>query len=288
MQETSRATGKRWGGITSQWGLGETVLPAASDGKTSRVGFTNNRLLIYTIVSRDIWRDSLSLEQWVNYICLSEVRFAIEYAIVNGALDGPQSIINSPATIVIPKGSTSSSSISSANIDAMWSAMSAGSKHNAVWLCNDDTYQKIDQLAATTSGTQYPEIPWIPAGRYGNEYATLKNRPVLPCEACPIIGTPGDLICCDFSDYYFSYLKAPTNVGGLSIAVDIPSDIAHTGMIGMPEGSLERRSSEHVFFNNDELALIFKFRGDGKFIWGTTATNVNGATVGPCAVIAQR
>ena len=62
--------------------------------------------------------------------------------------------------------------------------MSAGSKQNAVWLANDDTIQKIDQLAL--SG-QWPEIPYIAAGMFGNPYATIKGRPLLPCEACPII-----------------------------------------------------------------------------------------------------
>ena len=83
-------------------------------------------------------------------------------------------------------------------------------------------------------------------------------------------------------------MKAPSTVGSISIAVDIPADVQHTGLIGIPEGSVERRLSDQAFFNTDTLALTFKFRGDGKMLWNSTATNINGATVGPCAVIAQR
>ena len=188
VQETSRATGSRYGGATSTWGLGETILSAKSDAKVASIRFVANRLLFYTTVSRDIWQDSVSLEYWLNYVALAEFRFAIEWAIVNGTLGGPQGLITGASTVTVPKGATSSSSIASANIDAMWSALSAGSKLNSVWLANDDSIQKIDQLAL--SG-QWPEIPYVPAGRYGNSYATIKGRPILPCEACPIIGALG-------------------------------------------------------------------------------------------------
>ena len=55
VQETSRATGSRWGGIQATWGLTETTLPAATDGQVSLATFDNTRLLIYTTVSRDVW-----------------------------------------------------------------------------------------------------------------------------------------------------------------------------------------------------------------------------------------
>jgi HK97 family phage major capsid protein len=284
VNETSRATGSRWGGFQATWGLGETNLPAATDGKVANIRFIQNRLLIYTTVSRDIWEDSTKLERWLNYIALSEVRFSIELAIVNGTLDGPQSIITSPATVVVAKESgQSSGTIVSKNIDKLWSAMSAGSKRNACWYANDDTIWQIDQIAV--SG-QWPEIPYIPAGMYGNAYPTLKGRPLIPCEACPAIGLSGDLICADLSDYIFTYLKSPT--GGISISVDVPAGKHATGMIGLPEGAVERRMSDQVLFTVDELAIVWKFRGDGQFLWKSTMTNINGASIGPCAVIAPR
>jgi len=285
VQETSRATGSRWGGIQATWGLGETVLPTSTDGKVSQANFVNSRLLIYTTVSRDVWSDARKLERWLSYIALSEIRFSIELAIVQGVLGGPGGIINSAGTVTVAKGSTGSSSIGSANVDAMWSALSPGSKRNAVWMCNDDTYQKIDQLAL--SG-QWPEIPYIPAGTYGNAYATIKGRPLLPCEACPLIGQPGDLIVWDPTDYIFTYLQPKPESSPLSFSVEIPQDSGHTGIRGLPEGIVEQRVSEEFFFNTDTLALVWKFRGDGRFLWNSTATNINGATVGCAAVTAVR
>jgi Phage capsid family len=291
VQETSRANGQRYGGMTSTWGLSEVTLPPEVDGKTSLITFVQSRLLIFTTVSRDIWEDAQKLERWLNVVALSEVRFNIDFAIVNGVLGGPTGIINSPCTVTAPKGSTGPSSISSANIDDVWSAMYAGSRENCVWMASDDTIQKIDQLGAVASGSQWAETPYIgyvPAGRYGQPFPTLKGRPLIACEACPIIGSPGDLICWDPTDYIFTYLKAPSNIGNISISVDVPPSKHATGMIGLPENALERRMSDQFLYAADELAITWKFRGDGRFLWSSQITNLNGALVGPAAIIQQR
>jgi HK97 family phage major capsid protein len=286
VQETSRVSGQRWGGITSTWGLGETVLPAQVDGKVSMADFVNERLLILTTLSRDIWSDAKKLERWLNYVALAEVRFNIELAILMGITGcaRPMSVVNSPCTVTIAKQSgQGSGTIEAINIDQMWSAIAAGNKRNACWFASDSVISAIDQLAV--SG-QWPEINYIPAGRYGNAYPTIKGKPLFYCEACPAIGTPGDIICADLSDYVFTYMKAPA--GGISISVDVSPGFGRSGMIGLPDGALERRASADVLFTTDQIALIFKFRGDGRFLWNTTVTSLNGATVGPAAIIAQR
>ena len=270
------------------------MLPAAVDGKVARINFVNNRLLIYTNISRDIWDDARKLERWLNVVALSEVRFMLDYAIVQGVTGtsaAPLGIVNGPGTVTVSKGSTGSSSISTANIDAQWSAMYAGSRENCVWLANDDTIQKIDQLATGSSATSWAETPYIgyvPAGRYGQPFTTLKGRPLIACEACPVIGNPGDLICWDPTDWIFTYLEAPSNIGAISIGVSEPVGPHSTGIVGLPDNVLERRASADVFFQNDEIALLWKLRGDCKSLWGSTMTNVNGATVGNAAIIAQR
>jgi hypothetical protein len=58
--------------------------------------------------------------------------------------------------------------------------------------------------------------------------------------------------------------------------------------MGLPEGVVEQRASGQALFSTDQLALVWKLRGDGRFLWNSTMTNISGATVGPCAIIAQR
>ena len=65
------------------------------------------------------------------------------------------------------------------------------------------------------------------------------------------------------------------------------SGLHSTGIMGLPDNVLELRHRGR-FFENDEIALLWKLRGDCKSLWGSTMTNVNGVTVGNAAVIAQR
>jgi hypothetical protein len=285
VQESSRSTGQRWGGIQATWGLNETSLPAATDGKVSLATFDNQRLLIYTQVSRDVWQDSESLARWLSYIAMSEIRFSIELAVINGITNGPTGIVNEPCTVTVPKGSLTSGTIGATAIDAQWSALSAGSKERAVWHANDDTIQAIDQLAV--SG-QFPEGLYFPRGYMGNQYAQIKGADLIPNEACPIIGTPGDLIAVDWSDYVFTYIRPRPETSPLSFSIEIPNDQFYRGIRGLPEGVVEQRMSDQAFFSTDVIAIVWKLRGCGRFLWNSQATNINGAAVGPAAVIAKR
>jgi HK97 family phage major capsid protein len=286
VQETSRITGQRWGGMTSTWGLGELNLPPQVDGKVAMCDFVNQRLLILTTLSRDLWEDAKKLERWLNYVALAEIRFNIEAAILMGitGCNRPMSVVNSPCTVTItPESGQTAGTIEAVNLDKMWGAIAPGSKRNACWFASGSAMKAIDQLAV--SG-QWPEINYIPAGRYGNAYPTIKGKPLLYSECLPVIGTPGDIICADLSDYVFTYMKAPA--GGISISVDVSPGFGRTGMVGLPERALERRASADVLFSTDQIALIFKFRGDGRFLWNSQVTLLNGDIVGPAAIIGQR
>ena len=288
VQETSRATGSRYGSIKATWGLGDTVIPPSVDSKVARINFTNNRLLIYTVLTRDVWEDSDILEEWINYTALSEVRFMLDYAIVNGisgVTAAPPGIINSPGTVTIAKQSgQGGGTIQAINIDQCGPRSRLG-QLDAVFLANSDTLQAIDQLAV--SG-QWSESIYIPSGKYGAPYGLIKGRPLIPCEACPVIGTPGDIIAWGPRDTLLTYLRPPTWVGAVSVAVDVPPGPFKTGMIGLAEAALERRMSEHPLFLNDELACIFKLRADVHSLYSSTCTNINGAKIGDAAIIAQK
>ena len=273
MNESSRVQGSRYGGFSAQWGLSETTLPAASDGKISQVNLVQNRLLLQTIVSRDIWTDARKIQRWLSYIGHAMFRDSIEQAMVSGALNGPTGAIASAATVVVPaQGGQSAGTIVYQNIDAAWSAMYSGCKENACWHCSDDTVQYLDELA--TSG-QFPENLYFPAGLspMGTPWATIKGKPLYPSEWCPSVGNPGDLFCIDWGEYVFSYMQVDPTQSPLSFYVDLPNDSFHRGLVGIPEGSVEQRVSDQLYFDTDRLALVFKFRGDGQFIWSGTMTN---------------
>jgi HK97 family phage major capsid protein len=63
--ELSRVPGSQFGGFQATWGLGETTMPTATDGRLSRVRFVNNRCLLVTQISRDVFEDAESVRFWV-------------------------------------------------------------------------------------------------------------------------------------------------------------------------------------------------------------------------------
>ena len=55
-----------------------------------------------------------------------------------------------------------------------------------------------DQVATAFN---WPESFYIPAGKYGNPYPTIKGRPLLVVEQTSALGTAGDLVLADWSQY---------------------------------------------------------------------------------------
>ena len=101
------------------------------------------------------------------------------------------------------------------------------------------------------------------------------------------VGTPGDLIAVDLSQYLFTWMRYPSGAG-LSFDFQPVTDQWHQGLIGMPEGSTDIHLGDEFLFDRDEISLKFKLRGDGRFIWASTMTLTDGTVVGPASVVAQR
>jgi HK97 family phage major capsid protein len=295
VNETSQAPGSRWGGFTSVWGRPETVMPPPSDGAVASVRFIQERLLMYSTVSRDLWEDSASIARWLHYCGLAEFRASIEAAMINGVAVadevpgscGPRGVLNSPCTVTVSAGSTGAGAISAANIDSCFAAIADGNTEGMCWHAGRDTINAIDQLAV---GGQYPEIQycrcWTPGNP--NPWPTLKGKPLFTSPFCQPLGTAGDLIGVDWGDYALTWLRPKPTAGGLEISISAVPDKLHKGFIGIPEGSVEMRVSDQHLFNLDLLAIGWKMRIGGGFFWPGTSTTAAGVTVGPAAVIQTR
>jgi HK97 family phage major capsid protein len=290
--EQSRAQDQRYGGFASQWGSSEVVAVPVSDTKLDLLTFVANRLVVRTIVSRDIWADAESLHRWLVYVATAEFRNAIEQAMILGpgtALNTaicPQGVINAASTVVVAKDSgQTTGTLSVGNLTAIWGAIAPGNKQTACWHANNQTIAAIDKLMG--SG-QFPPNLYFPRGYMGNQYATIYGADLIPSEYCPPLGQQGDCICVDWNDYILTYLKMDRANSPLSFAVDVPMDSGHRGLIGMPPDSVELRASDEKYFDQDLLACNFKFRGDGKFIWSGTGKDAVGNVIGPAAVVQSR
>jgi HK97 family phage major capsid protein len=284
--EASRANGQRWGGMTATWGYGETALPPPADAMLSRINTVQNQLLIYTTVSRDLFADSGSIGRWIKYVGLAEIRAALEWAMILGNGSGagspcPMGAAVSPATVVIARATGGAISVN--DVNSMWRAIYGACQTNAVWHCSPTTVYALDAL--NTAG-QGPPL-YYPAGTspIGTPYATIKGRPLIPIESCPALGTAGDLICVDWTQYALTYLKLNPTDSPLAFDLQPPRDGYHRGIVGLREDAVESRISTDRLFELDELAIVFKLRGDGNFLWPNTMTVGDGTKVGPASVL---
>ncbi len=102
---------------------------------------------------------------------------------------------------------------------------------------------------------------YMPAGGVsGTPYSTLFGRPVIPLEQCQTLGTPGDIILADFSQY---------------LLID--------------KGGINAASSIHVRFLYDENVFRFIYRVDGQPIWNQPVTPFKGSsTKSPFVALAAR
>lgn len=269
--ESSRATGSRWGGIRAHWEGSDyaNLTPYLSDPATAIVPFNPERCIVYSQMSNDLLDDAELAESALSYAAHYDIRFSLVDAMINGlGIKRPLGVIKAPATVTVTRAV--SADIAVADVNSMWSKLYGPCRRNAIWLTNDDTLLKLD-ATATTAG--WLSNIYLPQGMYGNPYPLLKGRPVIACEQCPALGQPGDLILGDWSQY-----------GLCARSVDGAPDI---GMSYLPLASvIEARSSDEKFFDTDQTAFLWKLRVDGKPMWRKQMTIADGSqTCGPFCIL---
>jgi HK97 family phage major capsid protein len=256
IDEVSRADGSRWGGTLSYW-TGEAVQPTGSLPRYKQLNFSGHRLIALCTVTNELLADVKLLDGHVRRAYASEAAFKLDLAILRGTGAGlPLGIVNAPVTIQVAKATgQAAGTIIAENIAVMWSRLPAPCRKRAVWIINEDAEAQLELIGSTASTTGM----YFPAGTGGNEFALVKGRPVIVAEQCPTLGTPGDIVLADLSQYIIIETGVQANV------------------------------SMDVSFDTDESVFRFRWRGDGKPAWASPITPYNGgATRSPFITLAQR
>jgi len=260
IDETSRANGSRQGGILSYW-PDEADAMTSSKSKFKRIEMELIKQTVLYYSTDELLQDAKALQNRVNAMVSREFAFRIDDAIINGDGAGkPLGILNSNCLISQAKETSQvATTIVYENIIKMYSRMISSSLPRAVWLANADIFP---QLASMTLAVGTGGVPvWIPANSAaGRPHDTLLGKPIVYVEACPTLGTVGDLIFADLSEYL---------------------------LIG--KGGIQEAMSIHVRFLNNETVFRFVNRTNGQPKWKTALTPFKGtATVGPFVALATR
>jgi len=260
VDETSRANGSRWGGVSSSW-VAEGVNPGASKPKFKLVEFDLKKMMSVAYITDELLQDSTALTGIYGQAFSEEIMFMTEDAIFEGdGVGKPLGILNSASRVTVgAEVGQKTKTVVKENIDNIWSRMWSRSRKNAVWLINQDIEPQLFQLnQAVGTGGQLVFMP--PGGIAMQPNASLMGRELHATEYNAALGTEGDISLVDLSQYTL-----------------------------VDKNSVQMASSMHVAFLTDEMAFRITYRVDGKPMWSLPLTPFKGsATKSPFVTLATR
>jgi len=193
IDETSRATGSRFGGVQAYW-RPEAGSITASKPKFRRVNWELKALEVLMYITDEQLQDASQTSAIAQMSAVEELNFFVNDAILNGdGVGKPLGVLNSPALISAVR--TNANLIDNADILRMWQRLHPSHRANSAWFVNSEAEPQLDQLYLTSS----LEARYITYGADG--VMRMKGRPVYVTEFNPALGSVGDILLADMSDY---------------------------------------------------------------------------------------
>jgi len=223
LDESSRATGARWGGVRSYW-VDEGQDITLSKPKFRQLELTLKKQAVLVYCTDEMLQDASVLESVLNRVASDELSFVLEDCIINGTGAGqPLGILNAGGLVTVLKESgQAKDTLILENIVKMWSRMIGSSRQNAVWIINQSIEPQLYTMSLSVGTGGAPVF--LPAGgASASPYMTLFGRPVIPSEHCPELGDLGDIILADFTNGYILAEKGGVQAA-MSISVQFASD----------------------------------------------------------------
>jgi HK97 family phage major capsid protein len=257
IDETSRVNGSRFGGM-QVYRVNEAAAGTKSKPKFDRRSIELEKLLGVYYATEELLQDATGLASEVQQWFAEEFGFKLDWEILWGTGAGEMlGIMNSGALVTGTKdGSQTATTVTVGNISKMFARQWAPGIPRAVWLMNQDVLPQIIVMVIGTYPIFTPPVGGIAAAPYG----TLLGRPIVPVEQASTMGTAGDVIFADLSQYLI-----------------------------IEKGGLEAAQSIHLKFLEGETAFRFMLRNNGQPRWKSAVTpNKGSSTVSPFVTIETR
>ncbi len=262
LDETSRVDGSRRGGIRV-YRAHEAALKTASTAKIKQREIRLEKMIGLFPTTDELLQDTTALAAMVSGWFGDEFGFKTDDEIINGTGAGEcLGILNAGCTVsVAAETAQTAATIVAANIEKMYSRMYGPSKPKAVWYINTSIWPQLFALQHTV-GTGGMPVFLPPGGLSASPYGMLLGRPIMEIEQAAALGTVGDIIFADLSQYRM-----------------------------VEKGGLAADSSIHVQFLYDETVFRFVMRKNGAPTWEKALTPYKGgssATTSPFVTLATR
>lgn len=198
VDETSRVT-NIFGGMQFYWSS-EGAAGVDSSAKFSQVTLDAKKLFGYSGIPNELLRDAPAFLGWFGAKFPAGIAWFEDIAFLTGdGVDKPMGCVAGAGTVSVNRGNANT--IVYDDIVKMYQSMYPSSAKNAVWLASHDSFQQLAELTFTPAGgTPVPVMLWQ-ANAVGAPVYTLLGRPVIFTEKTYKLGTKGDLMFVDLSEY---------------------------------------------------------------------------------------
>ena len=261
VDETSRATGSRWGGVRGYW-VDEAATLTTSKYKLRRMRWELKKLGVAMYMTDEMVQDAVASGSVASQAVGEEFGFMVDDALLNGSGAGqPLGILNSGCLVSQSKetGQTAATIVAE-NILKMWNRMSASMRTGAEWYINQDCEQQLEQMFIPIGTAGIPVYMPPGAGFTTGPNGNLRGRPIVDLEQCQALGTKGDIYFANFKHY---------------LVID--------------KGGVNSSSSIHVKFLSDQMTYKWTYRVDGQPLYSSAVTAYKGSTTrSPFVALATR
>lgn len=247
VDETSRVTGSRWGGIRV-YRKDEVDTVTASKVKFRLIDLKLKDMMALCYLTNDMIRDNSMVESVVRQAVPEELAWTHDYEAISGNGVGQMlGILNSGGLVTVAKeASQAADTVVAENFVKMYSRMPARVRAGAKWYINQELEAQLPMLSIVVGSAGVP-LFMPPGGLSATPYGTILGHPVVSLEQCPAPGEVGDVIFGNFGYYVLA-----------------------------GKGETEVAESIHVRFLYDEKVLRFIMRTDGQPIRNSSYTPTNG------------
>jgi HK97 family phage major capsid protein len=246
-----------YGGFTASY-TSEAGEISEKNPKTRQIDLKAKKLTGLLRFSNELAADIPGGERQIVDICGRGLSWYRDKAFLKGSGSGqPLGILNADCTVTVDKEtSQAADTILYPNLTKMMSRMYAGSFKNSIWVAHQSTIPQLLELTVAV-GTGGAFIPVLSESK--GQFRIL-TRPVIFTEKTETLGSKGDIMLADFSQYV------------VGLRQDMRFDL-----------------SQHVHFVTDELMARLIERHDGCPLWNEALTLADGTTtVSPFVVLAER
>lgn len=259
LDSTSNASSV-YGGITGYW-TEEGGALTESSAKFGRITLEAKKFTAYTEVPNELFSDSIiSLEAFIGQSFPEAVNFFEDVAFMRGdGVGRPLGWLhegNVAALTVAKETGQAAATIVWENIVKMYARMLPTSHSRAVWIVNQTVFPELATMALSV-GTGGSAI-WLNNGTEGPPM-TILGRPVVVTEKADVLGTAGDISFVDLGYY----------------------------LIGDRQ-TIQAETSPHYRFANDQTAIRFIERVDGRPWLKNVVQPHKGDTLSPFVKLATR